>query len=57
MKRLSILRLLLLALRPDRVVIDGKAHAGLLVAASAHPVSDGGSYQGLVGPDEMGGMA
>lgn len=48
---------LLLALRPDRVVIDGKAHTGLLVAASAHPVSDGGSYQGLVGPEEMGGMA
>lgn len=47
---------LLLALRPDRVEINGRKRPGMLVAASAHPVSDGGEYQGLVGPDEIGGM-
>ena len=47
---------LLLALRPDRVEINGRKHPGMLVAASAHPVSDGGEYQGLVGPEEIGGI-
>ncbi len=47
---------LMLALRPDKVTINGRVHPGMLVAASAHPVSDGGEYQGLVGPEEMGGF-
>ena len=47
---------LLLALRPDSVAINGKTRAGMLVAAAANPVSDGGEYQGLVGPDETGGI-
>ena len=28
----------------------------MLVAAAAYPVSDGGEYQGLVGPEELGGI-
>lgn len=48
---------LLLALRPDCVIVNGKPHPGLLVAASAHSVSDGGGYQALIGVEEMGGMA
>lgn len=47
---------LLLALRPDSVWINGRKRPGMLVAASACPVSDGGEYQGLVGPEEIGGM-
>lgn len=48
---------LILALRPDGVWINGRKHPGVLVAGSAHPVSDGGEYQGLVGPEEIGGIA
>ncbi len=48
---------LLLALRPDSVTVDGRHRPGALVAASAHPVSDGGEYEGLVGLEEMGGIA
>lgn len=47
---------LMLALRPDSVVINGRRRPGMLVAAAAHPVSDGGEYQGLVGPEELGGI-
>lgn len=47
---------LLLAVRPDRIVVNGKTRPGLLVAASAHPVSDGGLYRALIGAEEMGGM-
>lgn len=42
---------LLLAVRPDRVELDGEACTGVLVAFSPNPVSDGGSYQVLVGTD------
>ncbi len=47
---------LMLALRPDSVVINGRRRPGMLVAAAAHPVSDGGEYQGLIGPEELGGI-
>lgn len=48
---------LILAIRPDAVVINGRNCPGMLVAGSAHPVSDGGEYRGLVGPEEIGGIA
>lgn len=40
---------LMLALRPERVTLDGRYSPGLLIAASPHPVSPDGSYQGLIG--------
>ena len=39
---------MLLALRVDRGVVDGREQKGLLVALSPGPVSDGGGYQALV---------
>lgn len=48
---------LILAIRPDMVAVNGKKRPGMLVAGCAHPVSDGGEYQGLVGPEEIGGIA
>lgn len=47
---------LLLALRPERVVVNGRERPGLLIAASANPISGGGLYQALIGADEIGGM-
>lgn len=47
---------LLFALRPERVLVNGREYPGLLVAASANPVSGGGLYQALIGADQMGGM-
>lgn len=44
---------MLLAVRSDYVLIDGREWKGLSVALSPTPVSDGGSYQGLFG--EQGG--
>ena len=40
---------LLLALRVDRVIVDGRDQGPLLVALSPTPVSDGGGYGALVG--------
>lgn len=40
---------LLLAVRMDRVELGGQAQAGVLVALSPNPVSDGGNYQVLAG--------
>ncbi len=40
---------LLLALRLDRVALGGEERAGVLVALSPNPVSDGGNYQVLAG--------
>ena len=42
---------LLLAVRPDRVTVNGRNSPGLLLAASPHPVSSDGSYRGLIGPE------
>jgi len=39
----------LLAVRTDRVQIGKREYSGLLVALSPTPVSDGGSYQALIG--------
>lgn len=39
---------LLLAVRADRVVVDGKESKSCLVALSPTPVSDGGGYQALI---------
>ena len=47
---------LLLAVRPEKVTVDGIKRAGLLVAASAHPVSEAGAYHALIGAEETGGM-
>jgi stage II sporulation protein GA (sporulation sigma-E factor processing peptidase) len=41
---------LLLAIAPEEVYLNGARQTGVLVAASPYPVSDGGAYQGLVGP-------
>lgn len=46
---------LLLALRPDSLVVDGRKRRDSLLAGSPHPVSDGGEYQGLAGPESLGG--
>lgn len=40
---------LLLAVRTDRAVIGKRSWAGMLVALSPTPVSDGGGYQALIG--------
>ncbi len=40
---------LLLAFRPDEIVIDGKNKAGMLLALSPNSVSDNGTYSALVG--------
>lgn len=42
---------LLLAVRPDCVELNGARQSGILVAFSPNPVSDGGSYQVLMGAD------
>lgn len=42
---------MLLAFRPDSIVIDGKPVPGMLAAISPTPVSDGGVYSALVGLD------
>lgn len=47
---------LLLGVRPDWVRIANRDRPGLLAAFSPYPVSDGGTYQGLVGAEEMGGL-
>lgn len=46
---------MLLALRPDSVVVNGTQRTDSLLAGSPHAVSDGGEYQGLVGPESLGG--
>lgn len=43
---------LLLTVRSDRVVMNGREWKGLTVALSPTPVSDGGGYQGLFGMQE-----
>ena len=43
---------MLLTLRSERVVINGREWKGLVVALSPTPVSDGGAYQGLFGVQE-----
>lgn len=45
---------MLLAMRPDRVILGGRELKGMLVALSPTPVSDGGGYQALIG--EIGSM-
>jgi stage II sporulation protein GA (sporulation sigma-E factor processing peptidase) len=40
---------MLLAFRPDEVVVDGKSRAGMLVALSPNGVSESGTYSALVG--------
>ena len=40
---------MLLAVRADRVTLNGKPLGSLLIALSPGPVSDGGGYQGLIG--------
>ena len=49
---------LLLGLKPDWVQIgrNGKRRTDVLAVFSPNPVSDGGAYQGLTGPEEMGGI-
>ena len=47
---------LLLALRPDRVEINGRKHPGMLVAASAHPVSDGENIRAWLGRKRSEGL-
>ena len=42
---------LLLALRADRVELEGEQQESTLVALSPNPVSDGGGYQALVGAE------
>ena len=43
---------LLLAVRADRLELDGVARGPVLVALSPTPVSDGGGYRALIGPME-----
>jgi len=40
---------LLLAVRPDRVIVGGEDRGNMLVALSPTPVSDGGRYRALIG--------
>lgn len=40
---------MLLAFRPDEIVVDGKRKTGMLLALSPNSVSDGGSYAALLG--------
>lgn len=46
---------MLLALRPDSVTVDGKKRPDCLLAGTPCAVSDGGEYQGLIGPESLGG--
>ncbi len=39
----------LLAFKPDEVVVDGKKNTGMLLALSPNSVSDGGNYSALLG--------
>ncbi len=40
---------MLLAFRPDEIVVDGKARSGMLLALSPNSVSEGGTYSALIG--------
>lgn len=40
---------MLLAFRPDEIIIDGKNKSGMLLALSPNSVSDGGTYSALLG--------
>jgi stage II sporulation protein GA (sporulation sigma-E factor processing peptidase) len=40
---------MLLAFKPDEIVIDGKSKTGMLLALSPNSVSDGGPYSALLG--------
>jgi stage II sporulation protein GA (sporulation sigma-E factor processing peptidase) len=40
---------MLLAFRPDEIVVDGKAKSGMLLALSPNSVSEGGTYSALIG--------
>ena len=44
---------MLLTVRSERVVMNGREWNGLTVALSPTPVSDGGAYQGLFGVQEL----
>lgn len=48
---------MLLALRPDRVTINGESYGTMLVALSPGPVTESGTYCALVGVTERGGTA
>ena len=49
-RSVGVARGLLLAVKTDRVVLDGVDRGGMLVALSPTPVSDGGGYRALLGP-------
>jgi stage II sporulation protein GA (sporulation sigma-E factor processing peptidase) len=40
---------MLLAFRPDDIVVDGKSRSGMLLALSPNSVSEGGTYSALIG--------
>jgi stage II sporulation protein GA (sporulation sigma-E factor processing peptidase) len=40
---------MLLAFRPDEIVVDGKSRSGMLLALSPNSVSEGGTYSALIG--------
>jgi hypothetical protein len=40
---------MLLAFKPDEIVIDGKNTAGMLLALSPNHVSENGTYSALLG--------
>ena len=40
---------MLLAFRPDEIVVDGRNKTGMLLALSPNSVSDGGAYTALLG--------
>lgn len=46
----GVSRAMLLGVKMDEVILNGKAGSSLLVALSPSPVSDGGNYKALVNP-------
>lgn len=51
-RSVGVERGLLLAVRADSLELDGQKRGPVLVALSPTPVSDGGGYQALIGPEE-----
>lgn len=52
-RAVGVERGMLLAVRSEYVIINGRNWKGLTVALSPTPVSDGGAYQGLLGAQEL----